>query len=176
MEFQTILTVKQVYFEALIRILRLYMEQDDCVCDALPDLPLFRTAEQRCPPDCEQCTWCMGRKALRDVGQAVDDEQTVQECWKHPEPIRHERRSRIIACRWPSSWLHPTGRIGTPAQLSHTPMPATHRLTASSHRGRWGGWRSRGRSRPPAARPDGWSWGCERRRCPLSRCSPPRHR
>ena len=32
MEFATIVTVKQVCFAALIRSLRLYMEQDYCVC------------------------------------------------------------------------------------------------------------------------------------------------
>ncbi len=75
MEIATIITVKQARFEALIHIIRLYMEQDECVCDALSDLPLFRTDKgQACPPDCEQCMWCMGRKALRGVGQAVDAE------------------------------------------------------------------------------------------------------
>ncbi len=67
MEFQTILTVKQERFEALIRTIRLYMEQDACVCGD-NELPLLR---QACPPECEQCTWCIGRKALTGVGQQV---------------------------------------------------------------------------------------------------------
>ncbi len=71
MEFSTILTVKQAAFEALIHSLRLYMEQDECVCDALSDLPLF--SGNACPPDCEQCTWCIGRKALRGVGIQTDE-------------------------------------------------------------------------------------------------------
>ncbi len=66
-------TVEEAQFTALTRTIRLYMEQDECVCDALSDLPLFRTDKgQNCPPDCEQCMWCMSRKALRGVGQAVD--------------------------------------------------------------------------------------------------------
>ena len=71
MEIATILTVKQAPFEALIRSLQLYMEQDECVCDALSDLPLF--SGNACPPDCEQCTWCIGRKALRGVGIHADE-------------------------------------------------------------------------------------------------------
>ena len=48
MEFSTILTVKQVAFAALIRSIQLYMEQDECVCDALSDLPLFaRSSRER---------------------------------------------------------------------------------------------------------------------------------
>ena len=73
MEFQTILTVKQACFEALVRSLRLYLAQDACVCDAVSDLPLF-AGSTPCPPDCERCMWCIGRKALRGVGQAVDAE------------------------------------------------------------------------------------------------------
>ena len=71
MEIATIITVKQARFEALIHIIRLYMEQDECVCDLNHGLPLF-AGNHTCPLVCEQCMWCMGRKALRGVGQAVD--------------------------------------------------------------------------------------------------------
>ncbi len=72
MEFSTILTVKQAAFEALLCSLRLYMEQDECVCDAVTaKLPLF-AGNSTCPPDCEQCTWCIACKALRGVGQRAD--------------------------------------------------------------------------------------------------------
>ena len=72
MEFATIVTVKQVCFAALIRSLQLYMEQDYCVCAPQPGLPGI-TEQQACPPDCERCMWCIGRKALADVGHTVDD-------------------------------------------------------------------------------------------------------
>ena len=72
MELQTILTVKQPRFEALVHSLRLYLEQDECVCDAVSDLPLF-AGSNPCPPDCERCMWCIGRKALRGVGQTVGE-------------------------------------------------------------------------------------------------------
>ena len=72
MELHRILTVKQARFEALIRVIRLYMEQDECVCDGRADLPLLRLADHSCPPECEECTWCIGRTALRGVGQTVD--------------------------------------------------------------------------------------------------------
>ncbi len=72
MECSTILTVKQVAFEALLRSLRLYMEQDECVCDAFTaHLPLF-AGVHACPSDCEQCTWCIARTALDKVsGSAI---------------------------------------------------------------------------------------------------------
>jgi len=69
-DFATILTVKQAAFEGLIRSLRLHMEQDERVCDGLSDLPLFQGSA--CPPDCEQCTWCIARNALRGVAQRAD--------------------------------------------------------------------------------------------------------
>ena len=74
MAFQTILTVKQERFDALIAMLQLYMEQDECVCDGRADIPpILRNLEaQPCPPDCEDCTWCSGRKALRGVGVSVE--------------------------------------------------------------------------------------------------------
>ena len=74
MDLQTILTVKQPAFEAILRSLRLYMESDECVCDGRADVPpLLRSLDaQPCPPDCEDCTWCLGRKALRGIGQQVD--------------------------------------------------------------------------------------------------------
>ncbi len=72
MECSTILTVKQAAFAALLRSLRLYMEQDECVCDALTaHRPLF-AGVQACPPNCEQCTWCLARKALRGIGIRAD--------------------------------------------------------------------------------------------------------
>ncbi len=72
MEVSTILTVKQAAFEALLRSLRLYMEQDECVCHAITArLPLFAEVHA-CPLDCELCTWCIARKALRGIGQEVD--------------------------------------------------------------------------------------------------------
>lgn len=74
MEFATIVTVKQVAFEALLRSLRLYMEQDECVCDDEPDLPVFKCAKSACPPDCTRCTWCIARNALRGVGEEVRHE------------------------------------------------------------------------------------------------------
>ena len=67
MEYQTIVTVKLVRLEALIRSLQLYQEQDECVCNTHSDLPLFAGSDT-CPPDCEQCTWCIARKALRGLG------------------------------------------------------------------------------------------------------------
>ncbi len=70
MEFATIVTVQQVRFAALIHSLRLYMEQDYCVCAPQPGLPGI-TEEQTCPPDCERCQWCSARKALTGVGQKV---------------------------------------------------------------------------------------------------------
>ena len=74
MEFSTILTVKQVAFDRLIASLRVYMDSDECVCHVGRDAPpLLRAMEaQPCPPDCEDCTWCLGRKALRGVGIHAD--------------------------------------------------------------------------------------------------------
>ena len=72
MEFQTIITLKQVRYEAVIRSLRLYMVEDACHCDPNMDLPLFASSTG-CPPDCEGCTWCTARKALRGVGQRVEE-------------------------------------------------------------------------------------------------------
>jgi len=69
MEFQTIVTVKQAKFEALLHSLRLYLESDECVCDRFTDLPLLYAV---CPPDCDRCMWCIGRTALRGIGQRVD--------------------------------------------------------------------------------------------------------
>ncbi len=54
MELATIITVKQARFEALIHIIRLYMEQDYCVCAQQPALPGL-AKEQPCPDDCEGC-------------------------------------------------------------------------------------------------------------------------
>ncbi len=72
MEIATIVTVKQVRLAALIRSIRLYMEQDECVCDAVTArLPLFAEVHA-CPPDCELCTWCIARNALRGIGQQAD--------------------------------------------------------------------------------------------------------
>ena len=68
MEIATIVTVKQVRLAALIRSIRLYMEQDYCVCAAQPAL-LGLAEEQPCPHECEKCTWCIGRTALRGVGE-----------------------------------------------------------------------------------------------------------
>ena len=75
MELQTILTVKQPALEAILHSLRLYMECDECVCDAVTArLPLF-AGSTTCPPDCEECMWCIGRTALRGIGQRVDAEK-----------------------------------------------------------------------------------------------------
>ena len=71
MDIATILTVKEPALRALVEVVRLYMEQDECVCDANADLPLF--AGSGCPPDCEQCMWCIGRTALRGIGQRVEE-------------------------------------------------------------------------------------------------------
>ena len=68
MELQTILTVKQPVLEAILHVLRLYMESDECVCDPNRDQPLF-AGEHQCPPNCEACMWCIARTALRGVGK-----------------------------------------------------------------------------------------------------------
>ncbi len=68
MEVQTIVTVKQVRLATLIRSIRLYMEQDYCVCAQQPAL-LGMAEEQPCPDGCEGCTWCIARTALRGVGE-----------------------------------------------------------------------------------------------------------
>ena len=68
MELQTIVTVKQVRLVALIRSIRLYMEQDYCVCASQPALPGL-AEEQPCPDTCEGCTWCIARTALQGVGE-----------------------------------------------------------------------------------------------------------
>ncbi len=70
MEIATIVTVKQVRLAALIRSIRLYMEQDYCVCAPQPAL-LGLAEEQPCPDDCEGCTWCIARTALHGVGEQV---------------------------------------------------------------------------------------------------------
>ena len=83
MELQTILTVKQPALEAILHSLRLYMEEDECVCDAVTArLPLF-AGSTTCPPDCDRCTWCIGRTALRGIGQRVDAEKEAQRCDVH---------------------------------------------------------------------------------------------
>ncbi len=71
MEVQTIVTVKQVRLAALLRSIRLYMEDDYCVCAPQPSLPGL-TEEQPCPDKCGGCTWCIARTALRGIGQRVD--------------------------------------------------------------------------------------------------------
>ena len=68
MEVQTIVTVKQVRLATLIRSIRLYMEQDYCVCAQQPAL-LGMAEEQPCPDGCEGCTWCIARTALGGVGE-----------------------------------------------------------------------------------------------------------
>ena len=68
MELQTIVTLKQLRLTALIRSIRLYMEQDYCVCAQQPSLPGL-TGGQLCPGDCEGCTWCIARTALSGVGE-----------------------------------------------------------------------------------------------------------
>ncbi len=68
MEIATIVTVKQVRLAALIRSIRLYMEQDYCVCAPQPALPGL-SGEQPCPDGCEGCTWCIARTALHGVGE-----------------------------------------------------------------------------------------------------------
>lgn len=70
MELQTIVTLKQVRFEALVHCLQLYMEQDECVCGDLAELPLFRGLDS-CGAECEACMWCIARKALRGVGRSI---------------------------------------------------------------------------------------------------------
>ncbi len=68
MEIATIVTVKQVRLAALIRSIRLYMEQDYCVCAPQPAL-LGLAEEQPCLDGCEGCTWCIARTALHGVGE-----------------------------------------------------------------------------------------------------------
>ena len=79
MEFQTILTVKEVAFNRLIEAIRVYMDSDECVCHVGRDTPplLRQMEDEDCPPDCEECTWCLGRKALRGVGLSVEEEGPV---------------------------------------------------------------------------------------------------
>ena len=70
------MNLQQLPYEVRVLVLALevYMEQDECVCDGRADVPpLLRSLEtQPCPPDCQECTWCMGRTALRGIGQRVD--------------------------------------------------------------------------------------------------------
>ena len=75
---ETYQVVRRADLTRVVEALRLYMEQDECVCDALPDLPLFQAAKETCPPDCDRCMWCIGRKALRGVGQRADAEKQAQ--------------------------------------------------------------------------------------------------
>ena len=70
MEVQTIVTVKQARLTGLIRSIRLYMEQDYCVCAPQPVL-LGMAEEQPCPDGCEGCTWCIAHTALKGVGERV---------------------------------------------------------------------------------------------------------
>ena len=56
MEFHTILTVKEQAFEALLRSLRLYMEQDECVCE-------------QCVVECAGCMYCIAQTAIRNIGE-----------------------------------------------------------------------------------------------------------
>ena len=44
--------------EALAFALRLYIEQDECVCDA-----------ERCPANCKGCMFCIAHYTLRRIGE-----------------------------------------------------------------------------------------------------------
>jgi len=46
-------------FRALIEAVRMYLDTDNCVCEE----------EGECPPDCEQCMYCIGWKAMWLVGE-----------------------------------------------------------------------------------------------------------
>ncbi len=70
MEFQTIVTLKEKHFEAIVHALRLYIADDTCACGVHTDLPLF--AGTQCPPNCEGCLWCIGRSALCRIGYRIE--------------------------------------------------------------------------------------------------------
>ena len=44
--------------QALAFALRLYMEQDECMCDA-----------EECPDNCEGCMFCIAHSALTRIGE-----------------------------------------------------------------------------------------------------------
>ncbi len=48
--------VRRGDLEAVVFALRLYMEQDECVCEA-------------CSVECEGCMYCIAQTALRNIGE-----------------------------------------------------------------------------------------------------------
>jgi len=68
MALPNLVVIRLAGFQALVRIIQLYMEQDYCTCDPLPG----SSDEEECHPLCDRCMVCMGRKALRGVDMDVD--------------------------------------------------------------------------------------------------------
>jgi hypothetical protein len=50
--------VRRGDLEAVVFALRLYMEQDECVCET-------------CSVHCEGCMYCIAQTALRNIGEAA---------------------------------------------------------------------------------------------------------
>ena len=55
-------------YRALIEAVRMYLDTDTCVCDARGE----------CPPDCEQCMYCIGWNAMWLVGEFTFPETPAQ--------------------------------------------------------------------------------------------------
>lgn len=60
--------------EAVVFALHLYMDQDECVCEAQP-----------CPDDCGQCMYCIAYGALEQIGEAPDVEQELTAACREAE-------------------------------------------------------------------------------------------
>jgi hypothetical protein len=63
--------VQRGHLEAVVFALRLYMEQDECVCE-----------QESCPPRCEGCMYCIAHSALVVIG-SIEPEDTDTEGTEH---------------------------------------------------------------------------------------------